>query len=483
MQSDQQRAFLAVILSGIVLFLWQYFFVPKVVNTLPSPQTNVATVATPGVAGSTALPSQDSLPVAAEEAKEYVISQGNWRAVINSNLVIKNLSAINSVEPLKTIVGDENFLDLNFLKPDRQENNVYQITQSSESEVMITNSAGLNFRVFFDEVGKLHFQGNLPKSEGVHFNFLSKVSTDSNHPRNFFYHVGKLKQNVVGDDGDDSGNAKWFGVDYAHHFVGVVSPGAAPADFLFTEQNGMHVKSYPPSEKVDFYLVFVKKEYEFLKNLGDSLHLTVDFGFFAFLAIPILWLLKFFHGLFSNYGVAIIALTLLMRLLTFPLQLSSLKGMKKMQVLQPELAKIKEKHKDNPVALQKETMEIFKKSGVNPLSGCFPLLLQMPIFFALYSVLYNAVELVGADFFGWIHDLSLRDPYYILPLLMTVSMFVQQKITPSTMTDKMQQRIFLFMPIIFGFFMKDLPSGLSLYIFVSTLAGIIQQVLVFSRLK
>jgi YidC/Oxa1 family membrane protein insertase len=178
-----------------------------------------------------------------------------------------------------------------------------------------------------------------------------------------------------------------------------------------------------------------------------------------------------------------VLLTLLIRLLTFPLQWSSLKGMKKMQTLQPQLAKLKEKHKDDPVAMQKETMEVFKRSGVNPLSGCFPLLLQMPIFFALYSVLYNAVELVGADFFGWIHDLSTKDPYYVLPIAMAVAMFVQQKITPTTITDKMQQRIFLFMPLIFGFFMKDLPSGLSLYIFVSTVSGILQQFFVFSRLK
>jgi YidC/Oxa1 family membrane protein insertase len=107
----------------------------------------------------------------------------------------------------------------------------------------------------------------------------------------------------------------------------------------------------------------------------------------------------------------------------------------------------------------------------------------MPVFFALYSVLYNSVELLHAPFYFWITDLSLKDPYYVLPVLMTASMFMQQKITPSTITDKMQARIMLFMPIIFGFFMKDLPSGLNLYIFVSTMAGIVQQVVVFNRIK
>ena len=276
---------------------------------------------------------------------------------------------------------------------------------------------------------------------------------------------------------------KWIGIDYAYHFFGLVNKDSPATDVAFNSQGFFISKSFPLNNNLDSYVIFVKKEYDFLKQLGDSLHLTVDFGMFAFLAVPMLWLLKFLYGLVSNFGWAIVLLTVLIRLLTFPLQWSSLKGMKKMQNLQPQLAKIKEKYKDDPLTMQKETMDMFKKSGVNPLSGCFPLLLQMPIFFALYSVLYNAVELVGARYLGWITDLSTKDPYYILPVAMAVSMFVQQKITPSTITDKMQQRIFLFMPLIFGFFMKDLPSGLSLYIFVSTLSGIFQQFFVFSRIK
>jgi len=150
-----------------------------------------------------------------------------------------------------------------------------------------------------------------------------------------------------------------------------------------------------------------------------------------------------------------------------------------MQKLQPEIAKIKEKFKDDPPRLQKETMELFKKSGANPLGGCLPMIAQMPIFFAFYQVLYAAVELVGAPFYGWISDLSLKDPYFILPILMTVMMFLQQKITPTTSADPTQQKVMMFLPIIFGFIMKDLPSGLVLYICVSTMFGIIQQVLVY----
>ena len=153
--------------------------------------------------------------------------------------------------------------------------------------------------------------------------------------------------------------------------------------------------------------------------------------------------------------------------------------MKKMQKLQPELNKLKEKYKDNPQKMQAETMELFKRSGANPLGGCLPLLLQMPIFFAFYKVLSAAIELVGAPFIFWINDLSIKDPYFVLPVLLTAVMFLQQKITPTQTTDDTQKKVMLFMPIIFGFIMKDLPSGLVLYIFVSTLFGILQQLFVY----
>jgi YidC/Oxa1 family membrane protein insertase len=153
--------------------------------------------------------------------------------------------------------------------------------------------------------------------------------------------------------------------------------------------------------------------------------------------------------------------------------------MKKMQTIQPELQKIKEKYKDEPQKMQKETMDLFKKAGANPLSGCLPLILQMPFFFAIYKVLYSAVELVGAPFFGWIHDLSIQDPFYVLPILMGLAMLAQQKLTPQTTVDPTQQKIMMFMPVVFAFFMKDLPAGLVLYIFISTAVGILQQTIVY----
>lgn len=201
----------------------------------------------------------------------------------------------------------------------------------------------------------------------------------------------------------------------------------------------------------------------------------IDYGIFAFLAYPLLWLLRFFYSVIQNWGIAIILLTILVRLLFYPLSVKSYRSMKSMQKLQPQIKALKEKYKDDMQKFNQEQMALFKTHKVNPMSGCLPILVQIPVFFALYSVLSNSTELFHAPFFGWIQDLSDKDPFYVYPILMGVSMFVQQKMTPTAGMDPMQAKIMLAMPIIFTFMMLYLPSGLTLYIFVSTLLGIAQQ--------
>ncbi len=216
------------------------------------------------------------------------------------------------------------------------------------------------------------------------------------------------------------------------------------------------------------------KDVEILGAVDERLTQTVNFGWFSWISKPLLILMKFFYAIFKNYGVAIILMTIIIRLLMLPLMVSSYRSMKKMQTLQPLLLKIKEKHKENPQQMQIETMGLYKAQGVNPVAGCLPMFLQLPIFMALYSLLGHSIELYRAPFVFWIHDLSFKDPYYVLPVIMGIAMFVQQKITPSTM-DPTQQKIFLFMPILFTFFMLSLPSGLTLYMVISSLFGIAQQ--------
>jgi YidC/Oxa1 family membrane protein insertase len=271
----------------------------------------------------------------------------------------------------------------------------------------------------------------------------------------------------------------WLGMDYNYHLFALVFSEKIAGKIDVTEDGNFTFLSSNELKNFSSEMVFSRKDYDRLTALGSGLELSVDFGLLGIIAVPILRGLQFLYKYIPNYGVGIILLTLLMRIITFPLQYKSFVSMKRMQKIQPELNKLKEKYKEDPQKMQKETMDLFKKAGANPLGGCLPMLAQMPIFFAFYKVLGASVELVGAPFYFWIHDLSLKDPFFILPILMTGLMFLQQKLTPSGTSDPTQKKIMLLMPLIFGFIMKDLPSGLVLYICVSTVVGIIQQMLVF----
>ena len=250
-------------------------------------------------------------------------------------------------------------------------------------------------------------------------------------------------------------------------------------------ENTIGSLSYPSfagskSLQLSYKMFFGPKDISTLRAVNENLAQLVDFGMFSFLAEPLLDLMKWFYGFLSNWGLAIIALTILVRLVVLPFNLMSYKSMAKMQAIQPLLKKIREKHKEDPVKMNQEVMAIMKREQVNPAGGCLPMLLQFPIFIALYRVLSEAIDLYQAPFGLWITDLSLKDPYYVLPVLMGVSMYLQQKITPSTM-DPQQQKIMAMMPIVFSLLMVSLPSGLTLYIFVSTIFGVLQQQLFMKK--
>jgi len=214
------------------------------------------------------------------------------------------------------------------------------------------------------------------------------------------------------------------------------------------------------------------KDYSLLRSLGEGLEKTVDFGFFGIISVAMLLSLKFLNGLMHNYGLAIILLTAAIKVILYYPTRSSMVSMKKMQALQPEMTAIREKYKNDSSKMNKEMMELYRKRGLNPLGGCLPLILQMPIFFSFYTTLQNAVELRGAGFL-WMADLSEKDPLYVLPILMGVSMFAQQKMTPAQ--DPRMQMLTYLMPIIFTFMFFNFPSGLVLYWLISNVLQIGQQ--------
>ena len=217
------------------------------------------------------------------------------------------------------------------------------------------------------------------------------------------------------------------------------------------------------------------KDLQHLKRIDPMLGDVVEYGIITFFAKPLFTLLEWLQESCGNWGWAIVLLTLIVRIVLFPLTYKGMVSMQKFKDIAPKMKEIQQKYKDDPQKLQTHMMELYRKHGANPLGGCLPLLLQMPIFFAIYRVLYNAIELKGAAWIGWITDLSIMDPYFVLPILMGASMFVQQHITPTSFTDPMQEKVFKYLPVIFTIFFITFPSGLVLYWLVNNIFSIAQQ--------
>ncbi|MCK5818192.1 MAG: membrane protein insertase YidC [Psychromonas sp.] len=216
---------------------------------------------------------------------------------------------------------------------------------------------------------------------------------------------------------------------------------------------------------------------------AKHLDLTVDYGWLWFIAQPLFKLLRFFHGIVGNWGLAIILITFTIKGALYPLTKAQYTSMAKMRLLQPKIKSLRDRYGDDKQKMSKATMELYKKEKVNPLGGCLPIFLQMPIFIALYWSLMEAVELRHAPFILWIQDLSVQDPYYILPILMGVSMFFIQQMSPATVQDPMQQKIMKLMPVLFTFFFLWFPAGLVLYYLVSNIVTLIQQKVIFRQIE
>ena len=316
------------------------------------------------------------------------------------------------------------------------------------------------------------------------------------------YVNGQLHE-VPADDFKDGpktlqGTIDWAGYSSNYFLCGLIPQDGSGVsftmqgtqDFARMQLSGNLDSLQPGAEKEYKYLVFYgPKKQTMLKDLGYNLDKAINFGWFDIIAKPTLWLLNWFYSFCHNYGVAIILVTILFKAIFWPISQKGMKSMKNMQKLQPKMVKIKEKYKNDPAKMNQEVMNLYKTYKVNPLGGCLPMMLQIPVFFALYKVLLMGIELRHAPFMLWINDLSAPDrlwigfdiPYLgglpILTLLMGASMFYQQKLTP-TSADPTQAKIMMFLPVIFTFMFLNFASGLVLYWFVNNLLSILQQMLI-----
>ncbi|MEA2019217.1 MAG: membrane protein insertase YidC [Campylobacterota bacterium] len=239
-----------------------------------------------------------------------------------------------------------------------------------------------------------------------------------------------------------------------------------------TESPNMFIHA---KNKIELHGYAGPKDFNVLTALDERLSSVIEYGWFTFIAKPMFVLLQFLHGYIGNWGWTIVFTTILIKLVLFPLSHKGMKSMNKLKDLAPKVKALQEKYKDDKQKASMHMMELYKKEGANPMGGCLPMILQIPVFFAIYRVLLNAIELKGAPWILWIEDLGAMDPYFVLPILMGATMWLQQKITPNTMTDPMQQKMFQLLPVVFTFFFLWFPAGLTLYWFINNLFTIAQQ--------
>ena len=482
MGEDQKRMFLAIGLSAAILFGWNYLYPPKTdnINKVKNTQSTKQSIEKAQNNLDSSKPTSAAKPV---NSKTYTFTNGYSKIDLNSFLQVTHMSSPESVFDYTEITGENSAIGLEFEIDGQFQSLVFDFNKLNESSFEAVNKeAGVKVNGQFIENGKFLISAN--SSSPRRFRFLLKSSSksiDNGGKRNFVILSEDLEHFEVGDNENSEGKISWLGIDFNYHIFAITFDKKIPGFFGSNEQGELRTTFNEPSNTFAYNLIFTKNEYDKLIALGDKLELSVDFGIWSILAVPMLRIMQFFHNYVPNWGLAIILLTLLMRTIMFPLQYKSFQGMKKMQLIQPELVKIREKFKDDPQRLQQESMSLFKRAGANPLGGCLPLIMQMPFFFAFYRVLYSSVELVGAPFIFWIQDLSVKDPYYVLPVLMGLAMFFQQKMTPSPSADPTQQKVLMFMPVVFAFIMSSLPAGLTLYIFVSTIFGVVTQVYIFKK--
>lgn len=564
---DMNRAILAVAISFLILFGYNYFFIQPTVEQQQAAlqqemqmQQAAQTAEQENQAGqpaqttdaqptqTTELTSQ-SVPSATQdvaplpEARDIVVNTPLYTVVINEqgggvkSFVLKKYRKENDQEsdlmelvqtqkpgqlPLQFSAGSGLGNGLPFYHADSLQVDVTDASgkKSLNMKAVLSGGIELSRTMTFDPSSYLitesyHVQNTTGNSVTISpalslANMTSAETDSTSTATNRFMFRGpavfvdsklhKVKDKKL-DEGEQTfeGTVGWAAYE-DNYFICAVIPGTQGKRFVKMSSADDTVRTVMGEEsftlapgagkefKYDVY--FGPKKLSILNSVNHELSSSIDFGWFTVIAKPMLWLLNFFHTVFKNYGIAIILLTILIKAVFWPISQKGMKSMKNMQKLQPKVAKLKEKFKDDPQKMNQEMMALYKTYKVNPLGGCLPMFLQIPFFFALYKVLLLSIELRHAPFMLWINDLSAPDrlmigsfdiPYLhgipVLTLLMGASMYLQQKMTPTT-ADPTQARIMQMLPVIFTFMFLNFASGLVLYWFVNNLLSILQQQLI-----
>jgi len=505
-QDLQKRLLLALVLSFMVFVVFDMFMpktakpieqngtltttqeqqTPKIVNS-STPNTTKATIQ----ASSAPVTTVKSLTTVKSDRFIYTIDDLGRIAQVTMleykyEYEGKKLELLNSewVKPLEIRFADVNLNKEALQTPYTSSLKTLDLS-SGEKTVVLTqklSTTTVTKKLTFYTDG--HYDINIELSTPEQYFITTGQRPDADHTRYMVVQGSLIKKGSgvveIIEDGDAEGSISIPNAEFAAAFDRYFS------SILYNFEKPLSVSTLTVDE--ENALVFIQgeqsfalhgyigpKESDILNSIHPKLTDAIEYGWFTFISKPLFKVLEWFHKILSNWGWAIVAVTLLIKLLLFPLSYKGMLSMQKLKDLAPKMTEIKEKYKKDPQKMNAKMMELYKKHGANPMGGCLPMILQIPIFFALYRVLLNAVELQGAEWMLWITDLSLKDPLFILPLLMGATMWYQQKITPNTMTDPMQQKIFQWLPVVMTVFFVTFPAGLVLYWLVNSLFTIAQQ--------
>ncbi len=539
----EKRTFLAIILSIGVIILFNYLYMkffpnPKVPiqNKSNITQTSKKTEVT--LKENTSSAKKINIPkIFSNKFRLYTIDSPRYRAEITTlgarfksfklkkyfkkldkKQPIELVSAPSESLPLEVyLAGNPEIAVINYRGPKKDKFSLYHkktqdisFTEVSKNLVIEKDFTFKKNSYFIDLSISLINKGNKVIRDrvllrGVFSPFSGSTRYVFKGPFYYTDHLNEVK--VKNDIEEYEGKLKYIGYEDAYFMVAVIPQNSKKVTYKATFRKikkNVHefILWLPPFElkpgkelTYKFKIYMGPKKIEEMEKEYPLLGKALYFGIFDFIAKPLLYMLKFSHKFTGNFGWDIILITILLRILFFPLNHISFKSMKRMQEIQPIIQRLREKYKDDPQRLNKELMNVYRTYKINPFSGCLPILIQIPIFIAFYKVLLMAIELRHAPFMLWINDLSAPERLYIghfhipylggiplLTILMGISMFVQQKLTPAT-TDPMQNKIMLFMPLFFIVLFVNFPSGLVLYWFVNNILSIIQQILTLKLAK
>lgn len=542
---DQARMLIAIVLSFLVFFVWSYFFTEK-------PDTEKSAQAPPAEetrTGETAPSTYEPEKTAAHTLKEtqprepaldidvitvtsplYTVKISEHRAAFKSYVLHDYREAVDADADLKELISAESETGSVLLGfADKASPNlsdaVFQADISSDSLFIRDNTQSLVFTwtspggvvvekifSFTPDSYYIDMTVNVKNgSEGVLKDNLTLSLTSQNTENKSRYGfegpcalIDKTFEKIEIDDIEENnlfqGLLKWIAIQDRYFISSIIPKKIEEARMTLSLDPGMGLEAmyslpmdglHPNTQQsYEYTIYFGPKSVNILKSCNCELDKAINFGWFDIIAKPCLWLMNFFYSYIPNYGLAIILLTVLVKLLFWPLGSKSYKSMNEMKKLQPLMAEIREKYKDDKKRMNEEVMGLYKTYKVNPLGGCLPMVAQIPVFFALYQMLYGAIELRHAPFFGWIIDLSAPDRLFnfdftipfvepptgipVLTIVMGATMLIQQKLQPP-MGDPTQAKMMMFMPIIFTVIFVNFSSGLVLYWLINNVLSIAQQ--------